>query len=155
MEIKSRKPTRIPGYDYSKCNYYFITICTHNKKCIFGTADQLSPWGCIARDHIRRIEENYPSVRVNPFIVMPNHVHMILEMDDSENNPDITMLIGLYKTGVTKEIRRTNPDVQVWQRSFHDHIIRNQRSYERIWNYVVHNYEKWEQDCFYMATENE
>ena len=151
MEFKNRKPTRIPGYNYSTCNYYFITICTHEKKCVFGKPGQLNQWGCIARNHIKKIEENYPCVMAYPYIVMPNHIHMVLELNESDHNPNISMLIGLYKAGVTKEIRKLCPDAVVWQRSFHDHIIRNQRSYEKICNYVENNDKKWEQDCFYSV----
>ena len=150
MQFYSRKATRIPGYDYSRCNFYFITICTHEKKCIFGSPNNLNSWGMIANEHIRRIEEHYPSVKVNQYVIMPNHVHMIIEMEDHANNPNVSMLVGLYKTGVTKQIRQECPNIQVWQRSFHDHIIRNQHGYEKIWTYIRDNPKKWEMDCFYI-----
>lgn len=149
MEFAKRKSTRISGYDYSECNFYFITICTYEKKCIFGQPNQLNSLGTIAKEHVKRIHENYPSVKVNQFVVMPNHVHMIMELENVEDNPDITMLVGLYKTGVTKQIRKTYPGMKIWQRSFHDHIIRNQAGYEKIWNYIEGNPQKWEDDCFF------
>jgi REP element-mobilizing transposase RayT len=105
----------------------------------------------IANEHIRRIEEHYPSVKVNQYVIMPNHVHMIIEMEDHANNPNVSMLVGLYKTGVTKQIRQECPNIQVWQRSFHDHIIRNQHGYEKIWTYIRDNPKKWEMDCFYIC----
>lgn len=154
MQFYSRKPTRIPGYDYSKSNYYFITICTHEKKCIFGSPNRLNVWGNIANDHISRIVENYPTVKVDKHVVMPNHVHLIIVMEDSKQNPDISLLVGLYKTGVTKRIRQESPEAQIWQRSFHDHIIRSKQGYEKIWTYIDNNPIKWEMDCFYVNSDN-
>ena len=145
-----RKSPRLKYYDYSVCNYYFITICTHGKECIFGFPNQLNAWGKIALEHLSRIEQNYACAKVIKAVIMPNHVHMVLALDDSKNNPNVSTLIGLYKTGVTKQIRMENPDAVVWQRSFHDHIIRNQISFERIWNYIENNPAKWEEDCFYI-----
>jgi REP element-mobilizing transposase RayT len=153
MQYYSRKPTRIPGYDYSTCNFYFITICTYEKKCIFGEPEQLNMQGKIAEEHIKRIHENYSDVNINQYVVMPNHVHMIIEVGCNANNPSISTLIGLYKAGVTKVIRQTFPQMEVWQRSFHDHVIRNQAGYEKIWTYIQNNPKKWELDCFYVQSE--
>ena len=155
MTYHSRKPTRIPGYDYASENYYFITICTHNKKCIFGTADRLNELGEIAKEGINNIPTHFENVRIDNAIVMPNHVHLIVAMggNDTEKRVDLNNVIGLYKSGVSRKIRRNVPDLDVWQRSFHDHIIRDQREYEKIWQYVQFNWQKWEQDCFYPNTE--
>lgn len=150
MAFFSRKPTRIPGYDYSKCNYYFITLCTYDKKCIFGSPQNLNRLGKIVQEHIENIKNHYKSVRVDNYVVMPNHVHMIITLQDEIHNPNISSLVALFKTGVTKQIRLIEPDMKVWQRSFHDHIIRNQRSYEKIWEYIENNPLKWEEDCFYL-----
>lgn len=146
----SRKSPRIKNYDYSTCNYYFITICTHEKRCIFGEPNHLNQWGKTAREHLARIEENYPGAKVIKYVVMPNHVHMIIEMEDRQDNPNVCMLVGLYKTGVTKQIRMWEPGAEIWQRSFHDHIIRKQSTFEKIWNYIENNPAKWNEDCFYV-----
>ena len=151
MEYSSRKSPRIPNYDYTSCNYYFITICTHDKKRIFGLPDKLNRYGKIAFDNIARIEENYSSVRVDKFVIMPNHVHMILALEEESGNPDVCLLVALYKTGVTKQIRKIHPGMRIWQRSFHDHIIRNQVGYEKIWSYIEYNPIKWEEDCFWQG----
>ena len=150
MAFYCRKPTRIPGYDYSKCNYYFITICTNEKECIFGSPRNLHAFGNIVKEHIEEMESHYTSVKVDKFVVMPNHVHMIMILEAADSNPSISSIIALFKTGVTKQIRLQRPDIKVWQRSFHDHIIRNQNSYEKIWNYIDNNPLKWEEDCFYV-----
>lgn len=149
MAYYSRKPTRIPEYDYSKCNYYFITMCSYEKKCIFGKPGDLNHNGKIVETHIKNLESYYKSLKVDNYVVMPNHVHMILILEDQEENPNISSVVGAFKTGVTKAIRMIEPNKKVWQRSFHDHIIRNQKSYERIWMYIEDNPRRWEEDCFF------
>lgn len=149
MEYSHRKSPRITNYNYSTCNYYFITICTHEKNCIFGQAGKLNLLGQIALEDILLIEKNYPSVRVDKFVVMPNHVHMILALENESNNPDVCLLVALYKAGVSKRIRKLYPEIKIWQRSFHDHIIRNQVSYEKIWSYIENNPQRWKEDCFW------
>ena len=80
---------------------------------------------------------------------MPNHVHAIIVLENGFINPSISKIVGLYKTGVTKQLRKMRPDILVWQRSFYDHIIRNQKSYEEIWTYIDNNPLKWEMDKLY------
>ena len=152
MDKPVRKSTRIPHYDYSKDNYYFVTICTHEKKCIFGTVKMLSRYGKIAADSVREIPLHYSGVKIDKFIVMPNHIHMIVIIgcdNTSETKPDLGQVIGSFKSGVTRKIHETAPDERIWQRSFHDHVIRSRKDYEKIWSYVDTNPMRWEQDCFY------
>ena len=148
MAFYSRKPTRIPGYDYSSQNYYFITICTHEKKCIFGMAGKPNLWGQLAYQNIKEIEEHFSNVHIDTCIVMPNHIHAIIVIDGA-SDISLNHIVGLYKSGVTRKIRQTQPKIKVWQRSFHDHIIRSQKEYEKIWEYVQYNDQKWENDCLY------
>ena len=149
MTVYYRKPTRIPGYDYSSPNYYFITICTYEQKCIFGKPNDLNQRGMIVREHIERLSGYYHGVRIDKFVVMPNHIHLIIVLDGNKSDPSISSIVALFKTGVTKQVREKEPGIKIWQRSFHDHIIRNQKSYERIWLYIEDNPRKWEEDCFY------
>ena len=148
MTFYSRKPTRIPGYDYSVQNYYFITICTHGKIKLFGKPFALNKYGQLAAEYMKRIESLFPGVKVDNYVVMPNHVHAIIVLEE-EKRINISTVIGQYKMAVTKAIRQIDPEIDVWQRSFHDHIIRNQADYARIWQYVTYNPQKWESDCFY------
>ncbi len=60
------------------------------------------------------------------------------------------MVIGQYKSGVTRKIRKLIPEMEVWQRSFHDHVIRTRGAYEKIWEYIAHNPQGWEKDCFFV-----
>lgn len=152
MEYPKRKSTRIPNYDYSTQNYYFVTICTHEKRCIFGAPEKPNYFGKIAGDYLSRIPEIYPDVQIEKYVVMPNHVHgiLILGVGAGEKNlPRLTEVIGKYKAAVTKKIHESQPLLSVWQRSFHDHIIRNQPEFEKIWNYIEGNPSKWEEDCFF------
>lgn len=149
MPFYSRKPTRIPNFDYSRNNYYFITICTHHKKCIFGSPDSLNRIGRIVERHIQNIPGFYQNVFVDQYVVMPNHIHLILVLNNGDHNPTVPLIIAQFKRGVTKEIRSIFPDKILWQRSFHDHIIRNQKEYEKIWTYIENNPLNWDKDCFY------
>ena len=104
---------------------------------------------------MQKIQDIYPWIRVDKYVVMPNHVHVILIADEADEQIPITSVVGQYKMAVTKMVRKLNPGKKVWQRSFHDHVIRSQKSYEKIWNYIEDNPRKWEEDCFYMKINDE
>ena len=150
MTYYNRKSIRIPNYDYSTCNYYFLTICTHNRRCIFGNPGKLNQFGRIAESHILQLEKHYQGLLVEKYVVMPNHIHMIIQLEDHSQVPDIRQVMAQYKSGVSREIRKNDQSINVWQRSFHDHIIRNQKSFENIWLYIEGNPQCWEKDCFYV-----
>ena len=144
----SRKSARIPDFDYSSNNYYFVTICAHNRRCIFGEPDCLNWMGKLVQEEIQKIPTHYASVLVDQYVVMPNHIHMIIVLE--ENSPNLNQIIAQYKSGVTRKIREQSPAVSVWQRSYHDHVIRDQKGYENIWNYIKGNPMNWSKDCFYI-----
>ena len=143
-----RKSPRIPGYDYATPNYYFITICTHEKRCIFWSKGNLSPLGQIAYDILMQIPAHFPKNSVDSFVVMPNHIHMILVVEPE--GADARVVIGQYKSSVSKEIHKISPGLRVWQTSFHDHGIRSEADYQRIRSYIETNPMRWEKDCFYV-----
>ena len=149
--LPKRKPTRIPGYDYSRVNYYFITICTYEKRCLFYEQGRLNDLGIIAQSCMQSIPQHFPKCKVDKFVIMPNHVHAILVLDEVGASP-ITAIIGQYKAGVSRLVHQAKPDLTIWQRSFHDHVIRTQKRYEEIWAYIDTNPLRWREDCFY--TEN-
>ena len=154
MMLPKRKSPRIPGYDYATPNYYFITICTHDKKCIFGKPNQLNRCGKIAEHCLLKMPEINSGVYIDKYVVMPNHIHAIMvissDVDHSDAN-NISRIIGQYKMAVTKKIRNVEPEKVVWQRSFHDHVIRNREGYKLIWQYIDNNPIKWEEDCFFIT----
>ena len=139
---------RADWHDYNH-GYYFITICTHEKQCIFGLPGNLNDFGRITERHIQNIPSFYRNIFIDKYVVMPNHIHMILVLNNGDDNAAVPLIIGQFKRGVTKEIRSVYPDRIIWQRSFHDHVIRNQTGYEKIWTYIDNNPLKWEEDCFF------
>ena len=154
-DLPIRKQIRIKDYDYSQNGYYFVTICSHEKECIFGEPESLNHNGKAAELCLQRIQDIYPWILVDKYVVMPNHVHVILIVNETDKKIPITSIVGQYKMAVTKMVRKLEPDKIVWQRSFHDHVIRSQKSYEKIWCYIEDNPRKWEEDCFYMRINDE
>ena len=147
-----RKRNRLQHYDYSSCNYYFLTLCTKEHKCIFGEPGKLGVIGTVVQEHIQRLPSYYRGITVEKYVVMPNHVHMIVQ-HEGKGDPDISQIVASFKTGVTKQIRSICPGMEVWQRSFHDHIIRDQKGYEKIWLYIDSNPQNWSKDCFFPKIE--
>ena len=147
MELPKRKPTRLQNYDYSQQNLYFVTICTSGKKCLFGNVGALNEYGKIAEKCLKEISAVYKDVCVDQFVVMPNHVHALITI---ENSVSLSQVVGQYKMSVTKAIHRYDKKLTVWQRSFYDHVVRNQEDYQRIWTYIVGNPQSWYQDNLYV-----
>ena len=164
-KLPVRKRNRLKDYDYSSNGAYFITICTKDKKNLFWDKKQtdfvgediilppdsvrLSPYGKIAEKAINAIPKYYPHIELLQYVVMPNHIHMILFISYNSGRmisspTSILTAVGQMKRYVSKKI-----GTAIWQRSFHDHIIRNQTGYEKIWTYIENNPQKWEEDCFY------
>ncbi len=142
-----RKYPRIKGYDYTSSNYYFVTVCTRDKACIFGSAGLLNDYGNIAKKGLCEVESHFSGVKVDKMVVMPNHIHAIIVLDG--NSVTLSNVVGSFKSFVSKEIHKSRPDVVVWQKSFHDHIIRNEGSYQKIWSYIDSNPQNWKKDCFF------
>ena len=152
MELPKRKKNRLSCFDYRNPGYYFITICTQNKEKLFWVSPdmespKLTSIGLIAEKCICKIPEIYPIIHLDKYVIMPNHVHLILYLEGNEECPDgpsISNIVGQMKRAVSKIAKR-----EVWQRSFHDHIIRNEKDYQMIWQYIEDNPRKWKKDCFY------
>ena len=164
MDLPKRKQTRLKGYDYSQSGAYFVTICTHTKKHLFGKIKnekmELNKLGEIVNSEIQKIESRYSNIRIDKYVIMPNHIHMIVCNLESEGiNPfptkkqDISKVVGKFKAGVTRIVGNAfmhSEDKRIWQSSFHDHIIRDKVDYDKIWEYIDTNVIKWEEDCFYI-----
>lgn len=165
MGLPERKPNRLRNYDYSTPGAYFITICTQDRKCILSRIEDCAPvgegfplpkltkYGFITERYIQNINKKFPSIFPEKYIIMPNHIHMILRVDSGRGDPSPTVeqAIGWLKYMCTKEINSEWNIIgqKVFQRSFHDHIIRNDGDYSMIWNYIDTNALKWREDCFY------
>ena len=159
--MDKRKTNRIKDYDYSQNGAYFITICAKNHAQIFGKipdADAvgavcgrpiLSQTGRVVEAEIAQLSKTYDNVYVDCYVVMPNHVHMIIVIDTQGNGqpqaaPTVSRIVNQWKGAVTKKA-----GFSPWQKSFHDHIIRNEARYLLIAEYIQNNPAKWAQDRYY------
>ena len=109
----------------------------------------LSTWGKIVATAIQNIPTHYPAISVDHYVVMPNHIHLLLQINTDDDGrplpaPTISVVVQQLKGVVTKQIGHS-----IWQKLFHDHVIRNEQDYLKIWNYIDGNPSKWEEDCFY------
>ena len=139
MESPQRKQNRLCNYDYSLNGAYFVTICTQDRKKILsqivGDGSPVpKPYGTTAEEMI------HP---------MPDHFHILprIHRDFGTGNPSPTLgtIIGWYKYQVTKHINAQScaQGEKIFQRSYYDHVIRNQRDYDEIWQYIENNPRKW------------
>ena len=153
MELPKREQNRLKCFDYRNPGYYFITICTRDKEKLFwehsnSEKPKLSCIGIIVEQSICRIPEVYSIIHLDKYVIMPNHVHFILNLEGYYENPDgpsISTIVGQTKRVASKAAKR-----ELWQRSFHDHIIRGENDYQKIWQYIDDNPRKWEEDCVYI-----
>jgi len=155
---RDRKSPRMKGYDYSTPTAYFITICTHKKQCIFGKPDILNQYGQIAHYTVLELPSLFPCISVDHFVVMPNHVHMLLTINAGQaelldHTPNLSTIVGTYKSRVSRLIHQSDSKINVWQRSYHDHVPRSEKSWQAIWKYIDENPYHWENDVMFMRQE--
>ena len=105
---------------------------------MFWTNGELNVYGTIAKQCFLRITELHYGFHIDHFVVMPNHIHAIITIE-LQGAKTVAYVIGQYKSAVSRLIHETAPGMDVWQRSFHDHVIRNQERYDLIWNYIENN----------------
>jgi REP element-mobilizing transposase RayT len=227
-DIHHRRSIRLKGYDYSQNGLYFITICTQNREHLFGTITNgqmaLNPMGEIAHNEWFKTASMRPNIRLHEFIVMPNHIHGIIEIiptpphpvrthcmrppdmpnhgqserlgrvqraptnaattdnhgqsepgrvqhagdivrthcmrphdappitnNHGQRAPTVGDIVRGYKSAVTKRINeiRNMSGVPVWQRNYHEHIIRNEIAYLRISEYIQANPRRWQDDNYH------
>lgn len=162
MVLPKRKQIRLPDYDYSAPGAYFVTICTSDRRCILsdivvgdGVLDvpnvRLSPYGKIVAETLREIEETYAWLSLDRCVIMPNHIHLLLRIEDrgpsrtpAPTNSRLAALISTMKRFTNKRC-----GAQLWQRSYHEHVIRGEEDYRQIWEYIDTNPAKWAEDRYY------
>jgi REP element-mobilizing transposase RayT len=191
--LHHRRSIRLKGYDYSQAGLYFVTICCQDRACLFGNVvDEkmiLNGAGKITDECWMEIPKHFPNAVLHEHVVMPNHVHGIIELTDAanvgaenflplQNTPSSTIgaenflplhhhnesprnefqkmiprsigsIVKGFKIGVTKWFRNNTDIESVWQRNYHEHIIRNEQSYQTISEYIINNPSKWKDDKFY------
>ena len=145
--LPQRKSIRLKEYDYSEPGYYFLTICIKNRLHLLGTIVdsklQFSKEGIIVTKYISSIHETYDNMEIDEYTIMPNHIHMILIIHKKEK-VTLSHIIQQFKGIVTKEL-----GYSIWQKSFHEHIIRNEKQYYIIKQYIQNNVANWENDRYF------
>ncbi len=147
-DMETRKQNRLKGYDYSQNGVYFITICTVNKQkllCnIVGDDAHIVPtkYGTV----VEKFMKSMPGI--DKYVIMPNHVHLIVNNENGAmwaSPPTVSQKIKSFKIMVTKTIGKP-----IFQRSFYDHVIRDEEDYLRIWEYIENNPGKWTEDKYFI-----
>jgi REP element-mobilizing transposase RayT len=169
MPRPNRRSIRLKEYDDSRPGANFVTICTHNRHCLFGeVADgemRLNEWGEIVRHCWFEIAAHFPSVALDQYVVMPNHIHGIIVLMDlpvgathaspllhtrprGPQRQSIASIVGSFKSAVTKQINQQGgtSGTPLWQRNYYEHIIRNEEALNRIRQYIHENPQCWVSD---------
>jgi putative transposase len=152
-----RKKNRLKGYDYSSNASYFLTICSDKRQEIFSqivfdntvgaNIVRLSKIGQKIENCILKIEEIYPCVFVDNYIIMPNHIHLILTIDTRRRPmvaPTVATVIKQFKGAASKEA-----GTSIWQKGYYDHIIRNENDFNETMKYITFNAQKWDEDKYF------
>jgi putative transposase len=165
-----RKRLRLPTRDYSQAGSYFMTICTHEKKCVLGSVGsarvQLSRIGEIVRATWNALPERFPRVVLDELVIMPNHLHAILTLvaagfahSGSVNmnkmpaarptaHFSLSDVIGAFKSLSTIHVNRlmNSKGSPLWQRSYFEHVIRNGEDLKNTQRYILENPLRWSLD---------
>ena len=168
MELPKRKPNRLASYDYDQEGAYFITICTKDRKCLLSSIvgdaapgvpkNQLTDAGRVVEKYILSGNQ-MDRISVVKYVITPNHIHLLLMVDMSNGGTPgaasptkaiIPRFVAALKRLTNKEL-----EFNLFQRSYHDHIIRGKQDYLKIWNYIEGNPSKWEKDCFYVKEDGD
>ncbi|MFZ4798489.1 MAG: transposase [Bacteroidia bacterium] len=162
--IHHRRSIRLKGYNYSQAGLYFITICCQDRIHRFGHVEngemKLNEFGTIAFNEWVKLTERFTNFELDVFQIMPNHMHGIIVLNDLDKvsganpTPTIFDIVGAFKSLVVNvcidicnlENKRLG---KLWQRNYYEHIIRDERSYQNISNYIINNPAKWEEDKFF------
>ncbi|MCL2009655.1 MAG: hypothetical protein FWG71_03805 [Synergistaceae bacterium] len=175
-EFSARKPNRLRSYDYSTNGAYFLTICVKDRAEILGRIENgqiiLDEYGKIVVQEMVSSCELRKECKIDQYVIMPNHIHLILLVQHivgADGNPPITPNLPItpnpymrYSTFTPTQNQSVPSFVRgfkgatsrilgfsIWQRSFHDHIIRDENDYTRLAQYIENNPANWENDCFH------
>ena len=171
MEQKNRKYPRLKEYNYSLPGYYYVTIHNEHNASLLSkiesgdehcqTVVRLTRIGIIAAEQLMLLEQRYPYVKIDKYVIMPTHIHAIIRLyDGAMPRPGLTDVIGTYKSLVTRAINltRNTPGQKQFQRSFYESVIRNEAAYQSCWRYIDGNPGKWglqeEREWNFRDTEN-
>ena len=154
-KFSKRKHPRLDNFDYSSNGAYFITICTHNRRCVLsrivgrGLAPaeinniEYTSFGLIAQNQLLLLEKRYSCLSVDKYVIMPDHIHLLITILPAENGrpmgaPMISNMVNQLKGYVTKRI-----GFPIWQKLYYDHIIRDEEDFNTKWEYIDNNPISW------------
>ena len=160
MELPKRKNIRLDNYNYSQNGAYFLTICVKERQDLLGNIvgtncvrPQLSEHGIVVEKEIAILNSTYKDVKADKYVIMPNHIHMIVfitsERGRTQFVPTISQIIKQFKGAITKKI-----GFSLWQPRFHDHVIRDEKDYQKHWRYIDENPIRWVEDEYYGGMNN-
>lgn len=149
-DFPQRKKIRLQNYDYSTAGAYFITVCVKDRRPVLWEnvgADiirpnqiQLSEYGKLVEIAIKNIPEHYEDVSVDKFCIMPDHIHLLISSTNGRmiSAPTMSRVVGQMKRWVSKKVK-----ISFWQKSYFDHVIRNEHDYAENWEYIDRNPQVW------------
>ncbi len=163
--FKNRKRLRLKGADYNDAGMYFITMCTQEKRCILsrivgtgvldGPLVELLPAGQVAEKYIQQLNDFYENISVEKYVIMPNHIHLLLFIKSSAHGPSRTPVPTVQNSVVSRFVstfkRFCNKEYgeNIWQARSNDHIIRDQKDFELHWQYIAENPLRWRLDALF------
>jgi REP element-mobilizing transposase RayT len=162
--LHNRHSIRLQGYDYSQAGAYYVTMCAWQRRSLFGAIKGgiMCPngLGALIESEWNRIPE-HAAAELDAFVLMPNHLHGIIVLVGAGQRPAPTaarfghvptgslgVVVGQFKSRVTKQVMRLWPawGHPIWQRNYYEHVIRNEKEWNSIRNYVGGNPIQWEAD---------
>ena len=142
-KLPKRKNLRIQGFDY-KHGMYFVTICTHDKKKLFGNINFKKEAVMILNENGKLVENRLSQFEeFVQYVIMPNHIHILVLID---TNKTLQQIIRTFKSLVTKDL-----GFQTWQRSYYERIVRNEKEFEIFSHYIEYNAETWRGDKYFIS----
>lgn len=153
MKYPHRKQNRLQQFDYSISNAYFITICTDNRKKLFWIDPEskadfpqniiLSKFGLFVDDAIKNISHFYPAISVDHYVIMPDHLHLLLRINSDDHRRPLVAPTVLTVVQQMKGVVSKHAGFPIWQKGFYDHVIRGEQDYREIWEYIESNPGRW------------
>ena len=162
MKYKSKKQYRLPYYNYASSGYYFVTLVAKNRHKYFSAINDgnviLTDIGEIIKQSWLYIPISSPFVILDEYVIMPNHVHGILLIDNPNEGLELkekkfeirkkslSIVMRTFKASVTARARKEHPDIKLWQSRFYDSIIRNETHLQNVRKYIENNPLQWEEN---------
>ncbi len=154
MNLPERKQIRLKDYDYSSPGAYFVTLCTEKRRKILSdiivgqglapAETKLSRYGEIAKEQLLLLQKRYDFVKIDKFVIMPDHIHIIVIFKDyaagASPRPTLPDVLCVYKSLTTLLCKQVGfNETKLFQYSYFDHVIRNRQDYEETWKYIDEN----------------